>query len=72
MIFDGAMSTDASRDVKSIEIRIRSVDGGYRWYSYRYKYIEGTDNTLPLFGGAILDITKEHEKDVLIVYGRGH
>ena len=66
MIFDGAMSTDASRDVKSIEIRIRSVDGGYRWYSYRYKYIEGTDNTLPLFGGAILDITKEHEKDVLI------
>lgn len=66
MIFDGAMNSEESPEVKSIEIRIKSRGGSYRWYSYRYKFIEGTDNTLPLFGGAILDITKEHEKDVLI------
>ena len=28
--------------------------------------IAGTENTLPLFGGAILDVTQEHEKDILI------
>ena len=66
MIFDGAMNSEESPEVKSIEIRIKSRGGSYRWYSYRYKFIEGTDNTLPLFGGAVIDVTQEHEKDILI------
>ncbi len=66
ILFDGALKSMDSHDIRSIEMRIKSSDGIYRWYSYRYKSIEGTDNTLPLFGGAILDITEEHEKDILI------
>lgn len=66
MIFDGALMNMDSKEVKSVEMRIKSADGMYRWYSYRYKSIEATDNTLPLFGGAILDITDEHEKDLRI------
>lgn len=69
MQFDRAVNQDddASGDVKSVELRIRSAAGtSYRWYSFRYKSIAATDNTLPLFGGALLDITQEREKDMLI------
>ncbi|MBR4626681.1 MAG: GGDEF and EAL domain-containing protein [Ruminococcus sp.] len=64
--FDTAVSAKNSGDVRSTDMRMRSADGTYRWYSYRYKYIQGTGNTLPLLGGAILDVTQEHEKDLLI------
>lgn len=63
--FDSAIKS-ASSEIKSIEMRIKSADTSYHWYSYRYKSIKGTDNTLPLFGGALLDSTQEHEKDALI------
>lgn len=53
-------------EVKSIEIRIKSADGIYRWYSYRFKAIRTANENLPLIGGALLDVTDEHEKDVLI------
>lgn len=53
-------------EVKNIEIRIKSADGMYRWYSYRFKAIRTANDNLPLIGGALLDVTKEHEKDVLI------
>lgn len=66
MQFDRAVSSDGS-EVRSIDLRIKNMDGaGYRWYSFRYKSIKATDNTLPLFGGALLDITEEREKDMLI------
>ncbi len=56
-----------TNEVKNLELRIRPVDKTtYRWYSFRYKSIGATDNTLPLFGGAIIDITEEREKDILI------
>jgi len=64
--FDTALSAKNSHDVRSTDMRMKSADGTYRWYSYRYKYIQGTGNTLPLLGGAILDVTQEHEKDLLI------
>ncbi|MBQ6250738.1 EAL domain-containing protein [Ruminococcus sp.] len=64
--FDGAVRSEDLSEIKNIEIRLRSADGSYRWYSYRFKSIAGTDNTLPLFGGAVIDVTQEHEKDVLI------
>ncbi len=69
MQFDRAVNQndETDSDVKSIELRIRSAIGtSYRWYSFRYKSIAATDNTLPLFGGALLDITQEREKDMLI------
>lgn len=53
-------------DVKSIELRIKSADGMYHWYSYRYKAVIAAGEALPLIGGAFMDVTKEHEKDMLI------
>ncbi|MBR3901316.1 MAG: GGDEF domain-containing protein [Ruminococcus sp.] len=68
MYFDHAInSSNDYGDVKKIELRIKKINGAsYRWYSFRYKSIKGTDNTKPLFGGAFLDITDEKEKDILI------
>ncbi|MCM1132492.1 MAG: GGDEF and EAL domain-containing protein [Ruminococcus flavefaciens] len=60
-------SNDEISEVRNLELRIRPANKStYRWYAFRYKSIKGTDNTLPLFGGAILDITEEREKDMLI------
>lgn len=69
MQFDSAVNSDneESGEIKKIELRIKKTDGAsYRWYSFRYKSIRATDNTLPLFGGALLDINEEREKDMLI------
>ena len=68
MEFDAALrsASEENSEVKSIELRIKSADATYRWYSFRYKAIKATGNTLPLFGGALLDITHEHEKDAII------
>ncbi|MBR1593093.1 MAG: EAL domain-containing protein [Ruminococcus sp.] len=57
---------DASGNVNSIEMKIKGSGGAYRWYNFRYKSIIGTANTAPVFGGALLDVTQEHEKDILI------
>ncbi|MBR2283981.1 MAG: EAL domain-containing protein [Ruminococcus sp.] len=66
--FDVAINSppDSAGDVRSVELQIRSADGMYHWYSFRYKSIRATKNTPPLFGGALMDITQEHEKDLLI------
>lgn len=66
--FDHAVnSVNDCGDVRKVELRIKRMNGAsYRWYSFRYKSIKGTDNTRPLFGGALLDITDEKEKDLLI------
>ena len=66
MQFDSAIRNEDSSEIKNLEMRLRSSDGSYRWYSYRFKSIPGTGNTQPLFGGAVIDVTEEHEKDVLI------
>jgi len=68
MEFDQAIRTafDGDSEVKNIELSIKSANGTYRWYSFRYKAIKATGNTLPLFGGALMDITHEHEKDAII------
>ena len=71
--FDSACkSTEAETgEVRNIELRMRPLgsitsDASYRWYSFRYKAIKATGNTLALFGGAIMDINEEHAKDELI------
>lgn len=66
MLFESAVKCE-SQEIKSVELRIKPLNKNtYRWYSFRYRTIKGTENTLPLFGGAILDSTKEHEKDSTI------
>lgn len=67
--FDRAVKSGEMYDteVQNVELRIKSLNGSaYRWYSFRYKSIPATASTLALFGGALLDITQEHEKDILI------
>ncbi len=67
--FDSAIKsagTDNSNEVKSIELRIKSADGFYHWYSYRYKPMNHSGSKLPMFSGALIDSTKEHEKDLII------
>lgn len=64
--FDSAIKSRDCNEITNVKLRILSADGSFHWYSYRYKSIAGTDNTLPLFGGALIDITQDHEKDELI------
>ncbi|MBE6851961.1 MAG: EAL domain-containing protein [Ruminococcus sp.] len=50
----------------SMDMRIRSSDGKYRWYSFRYKNVQKSKYGMPVIGGAIIDISKDKEKDMLI------
>ena len=64
--FDGAIRNKDITVSKNLEMRLKSADGSYRWYSFRLKSIIGTGNSAPLFGGAVIDVTQKHEKDMLI------
>ena len=64
--FDGAIRNKDITVSKNLEMRLKSADGAYRWYSFRLKSIIGTGNSAPLFGGAVIDVTQKHEKDMLI------
>ncbi len=59
-------SESNSGEVKNLEMRIKSADGSYRWYSYRFKSIKVANNAYSVIGGAFLDITADREKDMLI------
>lgn len=59
-------SGSVSNEVQQLEMRIKSADGTYRWYSYRFKIVKISGNSFPVLGGAFLDITQEREKDMLI------
>ena len=52
--------------IHNIEMRILSVDGTYHWYSFRYKVSENMPGEAADVGGAMIDITKDKEKDSLI------
>ncbi|MCM1314990.1 MAG: EAL domain-containing protein [Prevotella sp.] len=68
LVFDSAVKStgfDNTNDVKSIEIRISSADGFYHWYTFRYKDMNRSDS-LPIFSGALIDSSQEHEKDLII------
>ena len=65
--FDGAIRQKDIASAKNIEMRLKSADGVYRWYSFRLKSIIGTGvGASPIFGGAVIDVTQKHEKDMLI------
>lgn len=51
----------------STELRLMSADDSYHWYMFRYKMMPATADGKPAgVGGAIMDITKDKEKDSLI------
>ena len=62
--------TPADGDINKIhssEIRLRSSDDTYHWYMFRYKVMPNSmDSRLTSVGGAVMDITKDKEKDSLI------
>lgn len=57
---------ESARTVHFTEFRMLSADNTYHWYQFRYKINPGQTKLLADIGGAILDITKDKEKDSLI------
>ena len=53
-------------NIHSTEFRVISADGQYHWYLFRYKIPNSDFMPTATFGGAVMDITKEKEKDRLI------
>jgi len=70
VLFENYCEIDAasadSHKIHDIDLRILSADGTYHWYSFRYKVSRDDINGDINIGGAIIDITKEKEKDSLI------
>jgi len=71
MIYDaleGTMTSTRSGDntTHSTEFRMLAADNTYHWFQFRYKVNPGKNRVLADIGGAVLDITREKEKDVLI------
>lgn len=50
----------------NMNMRIMSGDGKYKWYTFRYKNVQTGQFGMPIIGGAIIDISKDREKDMLI------
>lgn len=63
------MTSDHTADldkIHSMEFRALSADNTYHWYQFRYKITPNHQRRLARIGGAILDISKDKEKDYLI------
>ena len=52
--------------VHNIEIRILNADRTYHWYNFRYKLSVRGESGEQEIGGAVIDISKEKEKDSII------
>ncbi|MBP1545738.1 MAG: EAL domain-containing protein [Oscillospiraceae bacterium] len=50
-------------EIHSVDFRAMSADGDYHWYNFRYQSPETGSISV---GGAIMDITAEKEKDLVI------
>lgn len=48
------------------EFRVLTADNTYHWLQFRYKITPNPDRILANIGGAVLDITKDKEKDSII------
>lgn len=55
-----------TQKIHNIEMRILSQDNTYHWYAFRYKIAENSQGEAADIGGAMLDITRDKEKDSLI------
>lgn len=61
-----AQDEESARTVHCTEFRLLSADNTYHWYQFRYKINPAETKLLADIGGAILDITRNKEKDSLI------
>ena len=71
MLFESYLKAARANSIRvdhtnSMDLRIRSYDGRYRWYTFRYKNSQKGQYGMPVIGGAIIDISKDKEKDILI------
>lgn len=57
---------DYLNDIHVIEMRLCGTDNNYRWYLYRFKATRMADSPKLVVGGALLDNTREKEKDTEI------
>lgn len=55
-----------SNEIHNLEMRIMCADGQYHWFEFRYKKSQSIDGRSGIIGGAMIDITKDKEKDSLI------
>lgn len=53
-------------EIHMMELRLCGKDSQYRWYLYRFKATRMKDSNQLVVGGALLDNTREKEKDVEI------
>lgn len=51
---------------ETLELRICSADGQYRWYSYRFRATMKSESGRLAVGGTVIDISKEKQKDATI------
>ena len=47
----------------TLELRICSAEGQYRWYSYRYRATTYKESGRLVVGGTVIDITEEKQRD---------
>ncbi len=59
-------SENCSGEVTNLELQILSADNTYHWYSMRLKTVTDENNGSATIGGAIIDITSERKKDIMI------
>ena len=52
--------------IHDIEFKMLSADGTYHWYQFRFKVNPASNLRDASVGGAVIDITKDKEKDTLI------
>ena len=52
--------------IHDIEFKMLSADGTYHWYQFRFKVNPANNLRDASVGGAVIDITKDKEKDTLI------
>lgn len=55
-----------SGKIHNLEFRMLAADAAYHWFQFRYKIVPDKCLLKAQIGGAILDVTKEKEKDSLI------
>ena len=59
-------SPEDAEKIHSIELHMLSADASYHWYQFRYKISPNKNILYAQIGGAVIDITKDKEKDYLI------
>ena len=72
LVFDSMLASmtklkeNAAGQSNDIEFRMLSADNTYHWYQFRYKVTPAKTIHDASVGGAVIDITKDKEKDILI------